>query len=70
MASEERKRDGIDRRSVLTLGAGVAAGAGLATAMATRAAEAAVPASEGVDHGANEFRETDHIRRYYERARY
>lgn len=70
MASDERKRDRIGRRQVLTLGAGLAVGAGVATAMTARDAEAAAPTAEGADHRTTEFRDTDHIRRYYERARY
>jgi hypothetical protein len=70
MASDERKRDRIGRRQVLTLSAGLAVGAGVATAMAARDAEAATPTTESPDPRATEFRDTDHIRRYYERARY
>lgn len=70
MASDERKRHRIGRRQVLTLGAGLAVGAGVATATTAREAEASAPTAEGTDHRTTEFRDTHHIRRYYERARY
>ncbi|MGD9786011.1 MAG: twin-arginine translocation signal domain-containing protein [Hyphomicrobiaceae bacterium] len=65
--SDEKKSPASDRRSFLKLaGAGVVTtGAALVASSEATKAEAAAPAD-----AAGGYRETDHVRRYYELARF
>ena len=66
MKQSDKKAAGADRRSFLKLaGAGVVgSGAALASAAAPAAAASAPEAAEGG------YRETDHVKRYYELAKF
>jgi hypothetical protein len=66
---DKDKRAGLARRDFLkTAGLGVAAGLGAATLGAGTAAGEAVHAS--ADHRRGRYRESEHVRRVYELARF
>lgn len=70
MSSDARKPSSIGRRQVLTLGAGVAA-LGAASTVAPQQVEAEVAEPATTDNGRDPvLRDTEHIRRFYERARF